>query len=204
MSVARGQDRCSDCGAWLPAEDPRPEGAERMPCPSCGSKKRIKFGSAHIEAKAEVSAKAKLIIGWQEVDRLFSEKEYAAALLVAAVNVEFILWENLRRLSPASPPSKKTHYPEWKTWQVIEKGDRDSVGLGALIQTAGFFVDSKQLALTPPLKPIAWPLNEARKGIAHERGYFARLTRLEDPDWSEARIREILQVAKEFCHGNAP
>jgi hypothetical protein len=43
-----------------------------------------------------------------------------------------------------------------------------------------------------------------RNKIAHERGYFALLTQLRDPSWPEARIRQVLKTAKEFCHGNAP
>lgn len=198
------QDKCSECGESLPSVDLRPAGTPKTPCPRCGSTKRIKSGSVHMEASVNISADAKLIIGWQEVDRLLTKTEFAAALLVAAVNVEFILWENLRRFSPASPPSEKTHYSEWKAWHAITKGDRDSVGLGSLIQTAGFFVASQQLALTPPLKPIGWPLNEARKGIAHERGYFAKLTQLKNSNWPETRIRQVLEEAKTFCHGNAP
>ena len=195
MPVQRGQDRCSECWALLPNEGP---------CPHCGSTKRTVPVGVQAVVAVSGSVDRRLIISWQEVDRLLSKTEYAAALLVAAVNVEFILWESLRRLSPASPPSKKTHFSEWKTWQAVGKGDRDSVGLGSLIQLAGFFVDSSQLALAPPLKPIGWPLNEARKGIAHERGYFAKLTKLKDPDWPESRIRQILEDAKAFCHGNAP
>ena len=197
-------DQCSDCGTWLPAEAPRPKGAEREPCSACGSTKRIKFGSAHIQAKANVRADAKLIIGWQEVDRLLDKTEYAAALLVAAVNVEFILWENLRRLSPSSPPSERNNHSEWRTWQSIEKNARDSVGLGSLIQTAQFYAANNELTLEPTLDSFAWTLNETRKGIAHERGYFARLTQLEEANWPEPRIRQILDDAKEFCHSNAP
>jgi len=165
---------------------------------------RIKNASMHMVVSVSIVADAQLIIGWQEVDRLLAKEEFAAALLVAAVNVEFILWENLLRLSPSSPPSKKTHYSEWKTWQSIEKNDRDSVGLGSLIQTAQLLAANNELALEPPLDSFAWPLNETRKGIAHERGYFAELTKLKIIAWPEPRIRQVLEDAKAFCHGNAP
>jgi len=158
----------------------------------------------HTRVSTSVTADAKLIIGWRETDRLLSKTEYAAALLVAAVDVEFILWENLRSLSPSSPPSERYNHSEWRTWQSIEKNARDSVGLGSLIQTAQFYTDNNELTLEPTLDSFAWPLNEARKGIAHERGYFARLTQLEEANWSETRIRQILDDAKAFCHGNAP
>jgi len=202
VNAQADMDQYADCGAWLLPEDSRPEGTAKTPCGECGSTRRIKSVASHIKAGAELSADVTLIIGWQEVDRLLDKNEYAAALLVAAVNVEFILWETLLSLSRASPPSKKTHYSEWKAWQAMEKHDRDSVGLGALIQLAHFFVDGNHLALATPLKPFGWPLNEARKGIAHKRGYFARLTRLEDPDWPETRIRQVLAYAKAFCQAN--
>jgi hypothetical protein len=193
VSVERGQDRCSECKTPLPNESP---------CPCCGSTKRTVPLSVQAVVEVSGSVNRKLIIGWPEVERLLAKEESAAALLVAAVNVEFILWENLRRLPPSSPPSKKSHYSEWKTWRSVEKDDRDSVGLGSLIQLAQFFVDSKQLTLTPPLKSLGWPLNEVRKRIAHERDFFARLTRLEEADWPETRIRQILEDAKAFCHSN--
>ena len=156
-----------------------------------------------MSAHASLCASASLIIGWQEVDRLVAEAEYAAALLVAAVNLEFTLWERLRGLAPKTPPTDSQRV-EKRTLERVAAGERDSVGLGNLIQLAQFFVDTGQLDLALPLKPFGWPLNEARKGIAHTRGFFARLTRLEDPDWPGTRIRQVLQSAKEFCHGNAP
>jgi len=197
MSTSDEYEKCRECGEILKTDGP---------CPRCQSTERVRVKPAEcaITATSSLRAEGALVIGWQEVDRLFSEKEYAAALLVAAVNVEFILWEKLRRLSPTSPPVKKTHFSEWRAWEAIGKDDRDSVGLGSLIQLAQFFVDRNRLALSPPLKPFAWPLNEARKGIAHERGYFAKLTQLNDADWPETRIRRVLKDAKEFCHRNAP
>lgn len=150
------------------------------------------------------SVQRRLLIEWDEIDRLLSKAEYATALLVAAVNVEFVLWEHLRRLSPAGLPDERRDHPEWLAWQKVTSGARDSVGLGTLMRLAQFFVKTKQLAFDPKLQPFGWPLNKARTGIAHTRGYFAVLTRLENPDWNEARIQKTLGDAKAFCHGNAP
>ncbi len=196
MPVHRGQDRCSNskCNTPLPDEGP---------CPQCGSAKRVTPLSVQTTVVASATVNRKLIIGWPEVERLVAKEEFAAALLVAAVNMEFILWEQLRSLTPVSPPANK-YNSEWKTWEKVEKNRREDVGLGSLIQLAQFFVDSKQLTLTPPLKPFGWPLNEARKRIAHERDFFAQLTRLKESDWPETRIRQVLEDAKDFCHGNAP
>jgi len=187
----------------LPSQDPRPTDMPRAMCPRCGAVGRRKSFACNITATASVTASAQLIIGWQEVDRLAAEAEYAAALLIAAVNVEFVLWERLRRFTPRVPPSDDAS-SEKRTWERVANGRRDDVGLGSLIQLALFFVDAEQLDLAPTLRQFGWPLNDARKGIAHTRGFFARLTRLEDPDWPETRIRQVLESAKEFCHGNAP
>jgi hypothetical protein len=45
MSLQGEMDQCRNCGKWLPAEDSRPEGTEKTPCPGCGSTKRVKFAS---------------------------------------------------------------------------------------------------------------------------------------------------------------
>lgn len=150
-----------------------------------------------------IVADAQLIIGWQEVDRLLEKAEYAAALLVAAVNVEFILWEKLRRFTPNAPPPK-SRSSERNAWERIQRDDRNGVGLGSLIGIALYFASNAKFELSPSLTPFGWPLNEARKQIAHKRGFFAQLARLEEPDWSESDIRRILDAAKAFCHGNAP
>ena len=81
MSIQRDMDQCRNCKVWLPTEDPRPAGTPKTPCPRCGSTKRIKYPEAHITVDVNVSANAKLIIGWQEVERLLVKEEYAAALL---------------------------------------------------------------------------------------------------------------------------
>jgi len=202
MAVDRGQDECSECGMPLPNEDPRPDGADRTPCPRCGSKKRIKHGEVHMTATASVNADAKLIISWHEVDRLLSEKEYAAALLVAAVNVEFILWENLRRFAPSAVSKADNNIKS--VWGQVRANKPETVSLGSLLKVTEFFSKHDKLRLSPAWDPIASVINEVRRRIAHERGYFAKLTQLNDADWAETRIRQVLQDAKEFCHGNAP
>jgi hypothetical protein len=103
MPVQRGQDRCSECKTLLPDEGP---------CPNCGSTKRTVPLTVHTTVTVEATVDRKLIISWQEVDRLFSEKEYAAALLVAAVNVEFVLEGGLTGL----PPPPKSHRKKRSAW----------------------------------------------------------------------------------------
>jgi len=160
--------------------------------------------SADIRASVSVSIDARLIISWQEVDRLLAKAEYAAALLIAAVNVEFILREKLKGLAPISPPPKNLHSLRTAWGRVKKKSGSDQASLGSLVSLAEYFVANNTLSLSPSLASFARSLTEARKGIAHERGYFAKLTQLNDADWAETRVRQVLQDAKQFCHGNAP
>jgi len=203
MLVCSDHDTCADCKTALPSEDPRPNGVPRTPCPRCGSTKRIKSGEAHIDASVNVKVDAKLIIGWQEVDRLLDKAEYGAALLVAAVNAEFILWEKLRLFTPA-PALAKAPNEVRSIWGKIQANQDKTVTLSSLLKIAEYVTQCDTFALSPTWDPLVRVINDVRNRIAHERGYFALLTRLRDPDWPETRIRQVLEDAKQFCHGNAP
>jgi len=155
VNVERGQDRCSECKTPLPDEGAYPD---------CASAKRFVSLSASIDVPpAKVTVDLDLIIGWQEVDRLVDKAEYGAALLVAAINVQFV-----RHDTPATTPAEAPH-------------DESLTASDSLV-----------CAIT-----------NVRNKIAHERGYFALLTQLRDPSWPEARIRQVLEDARAFCHGNA-
>jgi hypothetical protein len=69
---------------------------------------------------------------------------------------------------------------------------------------AAFLGEHDKFALSPSWNPLASQINEVRKRIAHERGYFADLTQLKESAWPEDRIRQVLEEAKAFCHGNTP
>ena len=201
--MAQDMDVCMGCSMVLPSQDPRPADVPRATCPRCGAVGRQKSAGCTITAAASLTANAQLIIGWQEVDRLVEEGEYAAALLVAAVNGEFILWEHLRRFTPATPLTKAPHEVR-STWGKIQANQDKAVTLSSLLRTAEYFAQCDTFTLSPTWDPLVSEINEARNKIAHERGYFALLTQLKDPDWPEARIRQVLESAKAFCHGNAP
>lgn len=195
MNVERGQDRCSECKTPLPDEGAYPD---------CASAKRFVSLSASIDVPpAKVTVDWDLIIGWQEVDRLFEKAEYAAALLVAAVNVEFILWEHLRGFTPASGLAAASDKVK-STWGQIRAGHSEMVSLSSLISVAECFTQNDKFRLSPPWDPLARDIDTVRNCIAHERAYFSLLTRLKVPHWSEVRIRQVLESAKKFCHGNAP
>ena len=203
MTTPPDQDKCGECGESLPCIDLRPAGTPKTPCPSCGSTKRIKSAEMHARVTVSVTADAQLIISWQEVDRLLAKAEYAAALLVAAVNVEFILWENLRRFTP-SPALRKAPNDINSVWGQIRANRREKVTLGSLLRVTEFLGNHDKLLLLPTWDPLVRFINEVRGKIAHERGYFAKLTQLKEADWPETRIRQVLEDVKEFCHGNAP
>jgi hypothetical protein len=160
--MERGQVRCAVCGATVPTEQPGTDQALRPPCLNCGSTSRAVTFVAKENLAMSDDYSRRLIISWHEVDRLLDKAEYGAALLVAAINVQFIR-------SVAQAPAEARH-------------------------------DEKPAASEALVREIT----DVRNKIAHERGYFALLTQLRDPSWPEARIRQVLKTAKEFCHGNAP
>ena len=203
MSLLIDCDECSECGASLPAEDPQREGAQRIPCPNCGSTKRTKYASCSIQAGVSMKVDTKLIIGWHEVDRLVEAGEYAAAILVAAVNLEFVLCENLRRVQK-SVTERSLPRKVRRTWRNVEKNGWEALTLGRILCLTEALTKIRKLKLSPSWDPLVSDINEVRCRIAHDRGYFSRLTQLRDQDWPEMRIREILNSAKAFCHGNAP
>jgi len=157
--------------------------------------------TATVTVNAAISAQ--LIISWHEVDRLVDKAEYAAALLVAAVNVEFILWEHLRHFAPTTSLTAASDRVK-STWGKIRADQSDKVTLSGLIAVAQWFSTNDQFQLSPPWDPLARNIDAVRNCIAHERGYFASLTQLKVSAWPEATIRKALKDAESFCHGNAP
>lgn len=202
MTFERGQDECADCRTPLPNQPAGQGLGDRAPCPTCGSTKRRMFATMAASVSAGAEVNAELIISWHEVDRLVEKTEYAAALLVAAVNVEFILWEHLRRFKPTAGLAAASDRVK-STWGQIRTGHGEMVSLSSLIAVAACFTQSDRLSLSPSWDPVARDVDGVRNRIAHERGYFALLTQLRDPDWPEASIRQVLESAKEFCHENA-
>jgi hypothetical protein len=122
------------------------------------------FATVTASISMSATASAQLIIGWQEVDRLLDKAEYGAALLVAAINVQFI-----RSVARVPAPTEARH------------GEKPAAS-----------------------EALVREITDVRNKIAHERGYFALLTQLKDPAWPEVCIRQVLESAKEFCHGSAP
>jgi len=172
VSKTKTDTLCAKCGEPILGESPSGDPKERKPCPNCGSMGRTFSVKMHATVSVNVSADAKLLIGWTEVDRLCNATEYAAAFLVAAVNVEFILWENLRRFTPtATLPS-----PIKSIWGKIRTNQKEGVTLGGLLKMASFLSKNDVFSLSPTWEPLVCTINEVRRRIAHERGYFGRLS----------------------------
>ena len=195
MNASDEYEKCRECGEIL-----KTDGA----CPHCQSTERVRVKPAQcvIAISSSLKADGALVIGWQEINRLFNKKEYAAALLVAAVNVEFILWENLHRFSQTANVSIQDGRVR-SLWGQITSNHPDKLTLSSLRKIAEYMSQKHGFALLGSWKPVVRNIERVRNRIAHERGYFAKLTHLKNPNWSETRIRDVLDDAKAFCHGNA-
>lgn len=136
----------------LPSQDPRPADVPRATCPRCGAVGRLKSVTCAIAATASLTADAELVIGWHEVERLVAKAEYGAALLVAAINVQFT-----RSAARVSAPTKVRHgeVPAASEGLVHEITDvRNKIA-----HERGYF------ALLTQLKDPTWPETRIRKAL---------------------------------------
>ena len=161
MSRGHNYDVCADCGKPIADAESLAGSGARTPCPDCGSTRRIKFGECNMIASMRMNVDAKLVISWQEVGRLQDRNEYAAALLVAAVNVEFILWENLRRFAPSALSKADNNIKS--VWGQIRANKPETVSLGSLLKVTEFFSKHDKLRLSPTWDPIASVINEVKE-----------------------------------------
>jgi hypothetical protein len=156
-------------------------------CPQC--RRRLVTATAIVayESLQSVSASAEIPyesgeppISWDEVDRLLKKEEYAAAILVAAVNVEYTLKRLIAKERTRVEVCKLT--------------------LGACIKRAKELLGKNTGWIRGDLDRQVVPLNCYRNKIAHERGYYAAFTRLECV--SEEKVRDVISKAREFCCRN--
>jgi len=161
---------------------------------------RIVEGECHVDVQTAVSMEAKLLIGWQEVDRLVQEKEYAAALLVAAVGMEFVLSENLWAFYGTS--KDKIIITDRNIHSNL--GDIKNRYLGTGLCVARYLTDNHNFSLKGQWEKQVQDIKEQRDKIAHERNYFEKCTKLQVPNLDKERIERILDEAHRFCIDNAP
>jgi hypothetical protein len=154
-------------------------------CPQC--RQRLVTATAIVphESLQSVSASAEIPyesgeapISWDEVDRLLEKGEYAAAILVAAVNVEYTLKRLIGLIAK-------------------ERTKVCKLTLGACIKRAKELLGKNTGWLKGDLDRQVVPLNCYRNKIAHERGYYAAFTQLKCV--SEEQVRDVICKAREFC-----
>jgi len=87
-------------------------------------------------------------------------------------------------------------------WGQVTSNHPDKLTLSSLRKVAQHMSQEHGLVLVGSWEPMVGEVEDVRNRIAHERGYFAKFTQLKDSDWPETRIREVLDYAKVFCHGN--
>lgn len=179
---------CGECGEDLSGID------EDDPCPQCGSSKRKYSLSCSVTVDVSASVNASLIIGRCETDRLLEKNEYAAALLVSAVDLEAILGYHL--------------------------GSRQGT-LGAKIgnlknklEQEGFTLDKEEWQ---EYEDDVKKLKHIRDNIAHERGIFRQISRLTEGDEvaikdkkgnnqyeinSKEEVHNLIDRIYDFCQGH--
>lgn len=140
---------------------------------------------------------ATLLISWTEVDRLLEKQEYAAAVLVAAINVEFVLKDHLRQFKDSHPNLCIAN----SGLKSLYGRDPDELTLGSSFKLARGLTDC-EFALKGNWQEQIRPIIEPRNNIAHCRGYFARFTQLKV--LTEDQIRKLLDNVHKFCNANPP
>jgi hypothetical protein len=179
---------------------------EKGKCPQCGKLGKFLITatvSSQTESLQSVSQKVsvpfefgEVPIKWDEIDRLFNKKEYAAAILVTAINVEYNLKQLITELK--SNPN---------LLQSITNNDiRAKIKKIGELSLATCFSVAKQLAtikgdwLKGDWEKQVSPLIDHRNKIVHQLGYFADFTQLKCI--SENEVKKLIQDARDFCSAN--
>jgi hypothetical protein len=134
-----------------------------------------------------------LKVGWDEVERLLDKKEFAAALLVTAINVEDVLRDHLEQYKNNLPVSKvKDEHIRSMYGNIGELSLSGCYKVAVHLEKYGF-------ALQNDWKNQISPLIDKRNKLVHVRGYFARLNNLKvfhEP------VKQLITNAREFCEAN--
>ncbi|MEM4381644.1 MAG: hypothetical protein QXX19_05385 [Candidatus Caldarchaeum sp.] len=168
-------------------------------CPKCGLITVTSVASVQAEALKSISREvvvpheAILLIDWEEVDRLLRKKEYAAAVLVAAINVEFTLQNYIfpykQNLNTIKDKEIRSQIPNIK-----------NLSLSTCFNVAKYLAANHGLILKGDWENQVQPLIDPRKKIAHSPGYFAAFTKLKI--MNKNTVRELIKNAREFCDAN--
>lgn len=185
-------DLCMKCGVPL---------NEEGRCPKCRLITVTSEASIQTEALKSISREvvvpheAVLLIDWKEVDRLLKKKEYAAAVLVAAINVEFTLQNYI------FPYKQNLNIIQDKKIQSQIRDIQDR-SLATCFNVAKYLAENYGLTLKGDWKNQVQPLIDPRNNIAHSPGYFAAFTKLNIRNMNKKAVYELIKNAREFCSAN--
>ncbi len=176
---------------------------EKGKCPQCGKSYITATVSCRAESLQSVSTKVSIPfefgevpIKWDEIDRLFNKKEYAAAVLVAAINVEYTLKRLITELTQSNPDLLQSiNNKIISKIRIIEK-----LSLAPCFCVAKALACKKESWLKGDWETQVSPLIGHRNKIGHQLGYFADFTQLKCI--SENEVKKLIQDAREFCSAN--
>jgi hypothetical protein len=185
---------------------------EQGKCPQCGKVKVPVTATASFRTESLQSVSKNVSpqfesgdvpIKWDEIDRLFNKKEYAAAILVTAINVEYTLKRLITELYKSNPnllQSITNNDIRSKIKSKIEKNKIEELSLATCFSVAKQLATIKGDWLKGDWEKQVSPLIDHRNKIVHQLGYFADFTQLKCI--SENEVKKLIQDARDFCSAN--
>lgn len=182
---------CSTCG--IPVD-------EQGRCPQCKMVLVEATFSVPMESLQSVSRRFYLQaddgspIEWSEVERLLEKQEYAAAVLVTAINVEFTLKQKIIEYARSITKHNK------KIKSIISRITESRSSLGSCFKDAQYLAQHHGFTLQGNWVSQIEPLVDIRNKIAHQPGYFANFTRLKII--GKDAVEKLIRDARDFCSLN--
>jgi|GEM_PF-7036254 len=173
-----------------------------------------RFAEAEIEIETDLEADPKVLIGRVETNRLIDKEEYSAALVVTAVDLEYILEEHLKRYYQRNKDMIQGEIDNDDFTNDLGKARKeDSGSLNLCISLFEDIYDkhsddSNYPDWTEEIPRDQWEksksffnkLKRVRNEIAHDRGAFKNIRELNHETYnSEKKIRDLIDSVYEFC-----
>jgi len=166
--------------------------------------KGMKEGKAKIEVETNM-AEVRAVIGRPETERLIKKGEHAAALLVTAVDLEFVLQKHLERYRDANGGSVRNDDVK----SVIN--NLNECYVGTFKTTFDEIYSENDCPEYSEMQKVEWDkyepelsqLIDIRNDIAHEKGAFTEIWRnayegLEN----KSEVEDLIETVYEFCDQN--